>query len=493
MCALALYTVPTALGCGGGSAASNGASSAASPGGGLTSYAPADADAFLQRAPNATGDDELYYNSGVGFFRAPWLQAPSSTRTRQGLGPLYDAKACGECHAGNGRGHPALDTGEPAVGLVLRLSVTGQGPHGEPLGEATYGDQLQRFGVAGVPAEGTLDVSTEEEPGEYGDGAPYTLSRPSYTPSELGYGELATGFLGSVRVAPAIVGVGLLQAIPEARLQELADPDDVDGDGISGRLNHVWDIERAQPTVGRFGWKAEQPSLRQQAAAALAADLGVTSSLYPAQNCTGAEPDCTAQVISEAQAEAEAAGADAGTKTRVDSDAGTDSATAALDTAELEPRVLDRLETYLRLIAVPARRRGLDRQLATGQVWFGSLGCTGCHVPSHVTAPDAPLAELRNQVIWPYTDLLLHDLGPDLDDHRPSFDASGSEWRTPPLWGLGLYRTVNGHERLLHDGRARGVAEAILWHGGEAQTARDAFTRLPAYDRDALVAFVESL
>jgi CxxC motif-containing protein (DUF1111 family) len=451
----------------------------------LTSHAPADAAAFEQRAPNATGDDELYYNSGVGFFRAPWLQAPSTTRTRQGLGPLYDALACGECHAGNGRGHPPLETGEPAVGLVLRLSVPGQGPHGEPLREATYGEQLQRFGVAGVPPEGTLVVGNEEEPGQYGDGTPYSSSRPSYTLSELGYGPLETDYLASVRVAPAPLGLGLLEAIPEARLQQLADPDDVDGDGISGRINHVWDIERGQTALGRFGWKAEQPSLRQQAASAFAADLGVTSSLYPAQNCTRAEPECAAQVSAEARAAAAAAAAGM--------DAGTESGAGSDEAAELEPRVLDRIETYLRLIAVPARRGGLERQLATGQVWFGSLGCTGCHVPSHVTAPDAPLEELRNQVIWPYTDLLLHDLGPDLDDHRQGFEASGSEWRTAPLWGLGLYRTVDGHERLLHDGRARGVAEAILWHGGEAQTARDAFTRLPAYDRDAVVAFVESL
>jgi CxxC motif-containing protein (DUF1111 family) len=263
----------------------------------------------------------------------------------------------------------------------------------------------------------------------------------------------------SPRLAPATIGLGLLEAVPAERLLELSDPDDRDGDGVSGRPNRVWDRAHAELTLGRFGWKAEQPSLRQQIAAALAADLGITSRLYPLADCSGVQVECS----------------------------------AGAGEPELAERVLDRLETYVQLLAVPERRHGEDPGVQRGGVRFRELGCAACHVPSHLTAATAALPELASQSIWPYTDLLLHDLGPELADGRPSFDAEGAEWRTPPLWGLGLSREVSGHERLLHDGRADGVAEAILWHGGEAAAARDAFEQLSRAERQELIAFIESL
>jgi CxxC motif-containing protein (DUF1111 family) len=480
------------------------------PGGALTSQAPAEEHAFGQRAPGASDVDAVYFNSGEGFFVQPWLEAPSATPSRQGLGPLYDAAACAECHVGNGRGRTAFDPEDSGVGVVLRLSVPGLGSSGVPAPEPTYGDQLQSRALDGVTAEGKFSVSWRQLAGSYDDGTPYTLLQPSYDVTALGYGPLDANCLESLRTAPATIGLGLLEAIPEARLRDLADHDDADGDGISGRINLVWDAAASALAVGRFGWKAEQPSLRQQAAASLGADLGVTSALFPLESCTPAEAACSAVASAEAAARSteapEAAGVDAGAER---ADAAAEHADAAAERAdaggstpvgdaggpppELDPRVLDRLETYLRLLAVPARR-DLDSPIVQrGERSFTNAGCPACHVPSHVTAANAPLAELRRQRIWPYTDLLLHDLGPDLSDGRPSFGAAGSEWRTPPLWGLGLYASVNGHEQLLHDGRARGVAEAVLWHGGEGAAARDRFRALSVDERAALVAFVDTL
>jgi CxxC motif-containing protein (DUF1111 family) len=255
--------------------------------------------------------------------------------------------------------------------------------------------------------------------------------------------------------------LGLLEAIAEEQLLELSDPDDVNGDGISGRINRVWDVSAQTEAVGRFGWKAEQPSVRQQSAGAFLGDIGVTSSLFPNAECTAAQLDCQ-QAPSGGE-------------------------------PELSDRLLDRVERYSQLLAVPARLRYVEPGVLRGKEQFDQLGCAACHVPSHQTSPDAELEEVANQRIWPYTDLLLHDMGEDLSDHRPSFAAQGNEWRTPPLWGIGSYPAVNGHDRLLHDGRARGVAEAILWHGGEAESSKQGFLEASRSAREDLVEFVESL
>ncbi|HVZ33321.1 MAG TPA: di-heme oxidoredictase family protein, partial [Polyangiaceae bacterium] len=234
---------------------------AEAPGGALTSHAPADEHAFGQRAPGASDANAVYFNSGEGFFVQPWLEAPSDTPSRQGLGPLYDAANCAECHVGNGRGRPAFDPDDGGVGIVLRLSVPGLAATGAPSPDPTYGDQIQSRAVDGVTAEGTVSVTWRQLAGSYADGTPYTLLQPSYDVDALGYGPLDANCLESLRTAPATIGLGLLEAIPEARLRDLADPDDADGDGISGRINRVWDPAANALAVGRFGWKAEQPSL----------------------------------------------------------------------------------------------------------------------------------------------------------------------------------------------------------------------------------------
>jgi CxxC motif-containing protein (DUF1111 family) len=272
---------------------------------------------------------------------------------------------------------------------------------------------------------------------------------------------MLAGTMISPRVAPQVIGLGLLEAVTEDTLVGLADPFDADGDGISGRVSHLPNPERSGTTVGRFGWKANQPSIRQQVAGAFLGDMGITSPVNPAEDCTAVELECAA--------------APSGGSPEIP-----------------EARLAD-VVLYSRLLAVPARRDLDEPQVLRGEDMFEELGCATCHRPSLETGAFESLPELAHQVIRPFTDLLLHDMGPELADGRPDHEASGSEWRTPPLWGIGLLHTVNGHTRLLHDGRARNAEEAVLWHDGEARASRDAFVAARAGDRAALLRFLESL
>jgi CxxC motif-containing protein (DUF1111 family) len=271
--------------------------------------------------------------------------------------------------------------------------------------DPTYGGQLQPYSLLDVPAEGTPRVRYESVSGQYGDGTAFELLRPTYEVDNLAHGPLHASVKISPRVAPAMIGLGLLEAIAEERLRELADPDDADADGISGRLQNVRDVLSGEMAIGRFGWKAEQPSVRQQSAGAFLGDLGVTSSLFPSGECTDAQELCRSMPSG--------------------------------GEPEISDRLLDRVTVYGQLIAVPARERYGDADVLRGKAQFSVIGCDGCHVASHRTRIDAELEELSDQLIWPYTDLLLHDMGEELSDQRPSFAAAGNEWRTPPLWGAG--------------------------------------------------------
>ncbi len=382
---------------------------------------------------------------GNALFRGTWVAAPASTEGRDGLGPLFNADSCSACHLRDGRGRPPVADDEPFVGLLLRI-----GPH------AVYGDQIQPFAVPGRRAEARPSVRYEEVEGAYADGTPYRLRRPTYRLDAPAYGDLPPDLPLSPRVAPALVGLGLLEAIPEASLLARADPDDRNRDGISGRPNRS-----AGGALGRFGWKASRSTVAEQNAAALQGDLGLTSPLFPEENSTSAQRLAPSPRTGGPH--------------------------------EVDDVQLGLLETYVKTLAVPARRAPDAPAVRRGRELFGAAGCRACHVPTHVTGVDARFPELSGHTIHPYTDLLLHDLGPGLADGRPDGRASGAEWRTPPLWGLGLLRTVSGHSFLLHDGRARDAAEAILWHEGEAATAREFFRRLPSVDRAALLAFLDDL
>lgn len=429
------------------------------PGGATTNTLLLGLNAFKRAATNISREHEAAFFTGNSFFNSSWVQAPASTGARDGLGPLFNARSCSACHFADGRGRPPLDSGDDTAGLLLRVGSGGLDPHGAAAPDAIFGAQLQTSSIPGVPAEGQLGVTATARRGRYADGLAYELVEPSYRIIDPAYDDTQVVAL-SPRVAPIMIGLGLLEAIPEGRLLELADIEDEDGDGISGKANRVRNAETGEYQLGRFGWKAEQPSVRQQTAAAFIGDLGITSPLFSDQNCTEHELECR---------EAAAGGA-----------------------PEIEAHLFERVVLYAQLLAVPMRERWDQEGVLRGRKLFGDLGCAGCHVPRHVTG-EVELAEVSEQVIWPYTDLLLHDMGEALGDGRPSFEADGREWRTPPLWGLGRVPEVNGHDRLLHDGRARGVAEAVLWHGGEAELARDRFAALERADREALVTFVESL
>jgi CxxC motif-containing protein (DUF1111 family) len=430
--------------------------------GGDTTRSDTTRNSFGLPAPQLTNDERRTFEVGDSFFTQNWVTAPASTEGRDGLGPLMNAQACSSCHVLDGRGAPPDPSGDEArLGLLLRLSIPGDDPvTGGPQPEPTYGGQLQDRSIPGVPAEGRIEVTYEMVEGRYGDGTPYELAEPRYEIVDLAYGPLASDVLIGPRLAPQVIGMGLLEAIPTDDLLAATDPDDSDGDGISGRVNLVWDQRSEAEVVGRFGWKANVATVEQQVAGAFHGDIGITSDLHPDEGCGPSQVEC--------------AGAPDG------------------GSPELTDSRLGSVTFYNRTLSVPSMRNAEAAGVRRGAELFDGLGCSSCHTPTQRTH-DSDIAALADQTFHPYTDLLLHDLGPGLADGRPDFDATGSEWRTPPLWGLGLIDDVNSERFLLHDGRARTIAEAILWHGGEAEDAREAFRVAPVADREALLAFLEAL
>lgn len=428
--------------------------------GGDTTVQENSRQAFSQPAANLVSADRATFFVGNAFFNSPWVVAPASASARDGLGPLFNARSCDACHNNDGRGQPPLP-GEQPISLVFQFSVPGSGAHGEPGPEPTYGGNLNPFAIDGVSAEGTVRIDVRELNGTFADGEAYALLEPTYVFESLGYGPFAPNTEISPRVAPAVIGSGLLEQVPEAQVLEWVDAEDSDGNGISGRANHVLDLVTQKKALGRFGWKANQPDIAHQTSAAFSGEMGMATSLRPGQNCMPSQAACNA---------APSGGS-----------------------PEISDDIFDRIVQYQRTLAVPARRNLDAPAVRNGAKLFAEAGCSGCHRPELKTDATAVLPELRNQTFHAFTDLLLHDMGPELADNRPDGEATGSEWRTPPLWGLGLQHLVNGHTRLLHDGRARNASEAILWHGGEAAASRDAYKALSKSDRAAMLAFLDSL
>jgi len=418
------------------------------------------ANAFAQPTPGLSAEQRRAFEVGNNFFNDNWVTAPASTTARDGLGPTFNAQSCSSCHFKDGRGQPPTPTDPGERGLLLRLSVPGNTRDGAPVPHPNYGDQLQDRSINGVSAEGAISISEREIRGTYLDGTPYSLMEPTYEVDELAYGPLGNETMASPRIAPPVFGVGLLEAIPESTIRDLAQAQAAEKDEISGRANMVWSPAAQATALGRFGWKANVATVEEQTLGAFLGDIGITSTLFDRQNCMPAQPSC--------------------------------SAAPAGGEPELTDNKAQRVTFYSRALAVPERRNVGEPQNKRGSKVFERLNCSACHVPEIATG-DSDLAPLSNQTIRPYTDLLLHDMGPRLADGRPDFGADGSEWRTPPLWGIGLTETVNGHTRFLHDGRARNLEEAILWHGGEAAPAQRGFIALPVADRVALIAFLNSL
>ena len=434
--------------------------------------------------PLATLDDaeRTRFVIGNSFFKRNWVQAPASTTARDGLGPLYIARACASCHVMDGRGAPPLGPDERTVALLLRLSVPGvPDPHLGVVPEPIYGDQFHNAAVPGVPPEGQVRISHTPVSGQFADGTPYTLQQPHYQLTQLGYGPLAADVRISPRIAPQLIGLGLLEAIAERDILANVRTQAALPGPIKGQANRVWDAYAQKTVLGRFGWKANTGSVAHQSAAAFNGDMGITSRVFWRENCTSAQSACLAA--------AHGGGAQPGTVLTA--------AQARPQAPEIEDAVLNQVIFYAATLAPVARREPADAQVLRGQALFHQAQCAACHRPSYVTGqppfPHLSSPSVSGQRIWPYTDLLLHDMGPGLADGRPDFGAQGAQWKTPPLWGVGLIREVNGHQRLLHDGRADGVLDAILWHGGEAESSRQQVLRWSAEDRAALVRFVESL
>jgi CxxC motif-containing protein (DUF1111 family) len=425
---------------------SGGSETAFDQGGGAFSHAFATLPANLVRV----------HEIGDGQFNATFVSAPAPLNP--GLGPIFNNVSCGSCHVSDGRGKvPGL--GESAANMLFRVSIPGEGEHGNPVPVPGYGDQLQTRALLTKQREGDVAITYIETSYQFADGATYKLRAPTYTFTGL-YTTMPGNVMLSPRVAAPVFGLGLLEAITEDGILANADPDDKDGDGISGKANMVWDVLNNKKVLGRFGWKANQPSLLQQVAAAYNGDIGITNSLFPKESSDG--------------------------QTQFDSDPNSKS-------YELTDSLLHSVQFYVRTLSVPARRNATDAKVVEGKGLFKSAGCIKCHRADVRTSVNVSLPQVSNQLIHPYTDLLLHDMGTGLADNRPDFLATGTEWRTAPLWGIGLTQKVNGHTNFLHDGRARNLMEAIMWHGGEALTAKNKVNNMSKNERDALVAFVESL
>ncbi|WP_299687784.1 di-heme oxidoredictase family protein [uncultured Tateyamaria sp.] len=431
-------------------------------------------NAFSQPSANISFERELDFRVGNGLFKKLWVSSPSSTLASDGLGPLFNARSCQRCHLKDGRGHPPEGPDDSRASMLMRISIPGGIAPAEiadylaTLPDPVYGGQIQDLSVAGHPAEARIGITYTEETILLSGGEMAALRAPVYDLGSLGYGPPHPDAMFSPRVAPQMIGLGLLDAIPAADILARADAQDADGDGISGRAQIVMSTTFDVPMLGRFGLKAGKPSVLEQSASAFSGDIGISTTLHPAGygDCSVAQDRCRAAP---------------------------DGNSDAHDAVEIGDIGLALVAFYSSNLGVPARRDVDDPKVLRGKQVFYETGCIACHTPKHVTHRLADQPEQSFQLIWPYTDMLLHDMGPGLADDRPEARATGQEWRTPPLWGIGLTEQVSGHTYFLHDGRARSLLEAVLWHGGEAEPHKQSVIDMAPPDRAALIRFLESL
>jgi CxxC motif-containing protein (DUF1111 family) len=427
---------------------------------------------FGQPAPNLTEQELELHIQGDRAFEATFVTPPAPVNA--GLGPQFNNVSCVACHIRDGRGMPAKGS------LLVRVSL----PMGLPMGQSAnqadantqsaslfrvdskssvtlteasvslgnalpvpgLGTQIQDQAVYGVQPKANVNVEWKKQSGTYGDGKPFQLRSPQLDITLPDGKPLPSGVLTSLRLPPPVFGRGLLEAIPAQTVSALADPGDRNQDGISGKVNRVWDVRQQKLVLGRFGLKANNPNLLQQNAAAYVNDMGVTNPLFPEKD----------------------------------------------GSHEIDRKTLDAATFYTQTLGVPARTLMNDPIVQKGEKLFAQANCATCHIATLQTG-DHPVKAIARQTIHPYTDLLLHDMGQGLADGRPDFDATGQEWRTPPLWGLGLTQAVLPYSGYLHDGRAQTLEESILWHGGEAEASKEIFRQMSEDDRKALIRFLNSL
>lgn len=422
--------------------------------GGATTIFDVTSNAFSTPAPNLTQENLDEHLVGDATFEQEFVTDPAEVNA--GLGPVFNNTSCIACHSKDGRAFPPQH-GSDLSGLLIRLSIPGTDANGGPNPAPNFGGQLQTRANFGVEAESDIEVSFEDHIVNFPDGSSVMLEKPVYTIVNP-YTTLPSDLMQSSRIAPPVFGLGLLEAIPESAILANADPDDTNNDGISGKPNYGYNVLTQQRELGRFGWKATEPTALQQTAGAYNQDMGVTSYVFPEESSEGQSNGTTHDGL-----------------------------------MDITDDVLDVTNFYVQTLAVPAPRDLDDPTVIRGyELFTKELQCASCHIPSFTTG-SAVIDELANQKIYAYTDMLLHDMGEALADNRPDYDADGREWRTAPLWGIGLTALVNGHTRFLHDGRARNLEEAVLWHGGEAEKARNDYWALSKADKEAVIAFLQAL
>ena len=424
--------------------------------GGSFTVLDASTQAFKQAIDGLSERQQRVHTIGDGTFDQVFVAAPAPHFG--GLGPVFNNLSCINCHRNDGGGFPS--TGSSNSGMLLRISVPGMDEHGGPLAAPGFGGQIQDQALLGAAPEATASISYTDLPVTYQDGTTLTLRKPAYA-LQNSYIALPGSYMLSPRLAPRLVGLGLLENIPESTILSFVDAGDQNGDGITGRANYVYDGYTKKTEIGRFGLKANTSTLLMQVATAYQQDMGVTSYAQPQESAYG-------------QSQMSAVGK---------GDTGD----------ELVDSLLNYVTFYVQTLAVPARRNVLDSVNKRGYALFNQINCSGCHRPTMQTGVNAAI-NLSSQRIHPYTDLLVHDMGDGLADNRPDYLATGKEWRTTPLWGIGLLAKTNGGTPyFLHDGRARTIEEAIIWHDGEAAKSKQQFMQLNKADRNALLQFLNSL
>ncbi|GIX42482.1 MAG: thiol oxidoreductase [Leptospiraceae bacterium] len=432
-------------------------------GGETTSFDVTTVNAFDHGASNLSRDRFLRFESGNSFFNTTWTNPGSSAR--DGLGPFFINDSCRGCHIRDGVGSaPKLNEKINAMTIQISLS-NGIDSNGGPLPVPEYGLQLNNRDIYNnqKPEANPMVIGYDTKIITFPDGYQVILKKPIFN-LNFNYGEPAD-YVYSPRIAPKIIGLGLLAAIKEEDILSRADENDLNNDGISGKPNYVWNKKTMQIELGRFGWKANQPTIDQQNQGAFNGEIGITTPLFPDENCTlTSHPsiDCN-------------------------------NPPSGNSSPEVNQSIVELVEFYTHLIAVPVRRNYKDSDVLLGKEIFFQIGCESCHRQKYITGNLQGFPEVSNQKIYPYTDLLLHDMGDDLKDDRKQFQANGKEWRTPPLWGLGLVQRVNSNAGFLHDGRAQTIEEAILWHGGEAEQSKQKYVQLSRSEREALIKFLNSL
>jgi CxxC motif-containing protein (DUF1111 family) len=495
---LASLILASLTGCGGGGAESPTPEPVPEPelqiehlAGGEASIKKTQADAFSEHSNNMTSADSIKtFNLGDDFFNNPWVEGSASTSSRDGLGGLFNNNACQDCHIRDGRGHAPADENDTDFDSILfrtaksSISYEDQDKILQSLQanvpDSHFGGQLQQHGITGVSPEVNLGVKYQNKTVSFADGTIYNLRIPTWTItsySDQHSFEDETVF--SARVAPPMIGLGLLALIAERDIINQEDINDADGDGISGKANYVWSVANEAVALGRFGWKAGQPSLLEQSAGAFVNDMGLTNRLHQNETCTSTQQDCL-----------DAPNGDGDSINHYD--------------FEVSDPIMDAIAFYSSHLAVPERRDAYSEQVKNGKALFMQAGCQSCHTESYTTIIDVDQPELSEQVIFPYTDMLLHDMGSELadftQDNQPAssemlyeFLATATEWRTPPLWGLGLTKVVDPQATFLHDGRAETIMEAVLWHGGEAESAKQKVLQFNRSERESLLAFLNDL